>query len=837
MKKNISINISGIIFHIEEDGYEGLRSYLDSINKFFSTYDDSSEIISDIESRIAEIFLSKLDDQKQIITLEDVNLLIETMGTIADFEAIEEEPLHHAESEEPQEKEAKKEESKKEEKKDQTKEDPGKAKLFRDEKRRVLGGVAAGMGYYFSIDPLWVRLVFVVLFLNLFVGTLSVVTFLAYIILWMVIPGSTVLGEDEHVKKMFRDSENRVLGGVASGIAAYFGIDVTIVRLLFVLSIFLGGTGIILYIIFWMITTEARTITQKMQMQGEAVTLSNIQESVKKSLKTKEGDESPFAKILLFPFRAIAALFEALAKFIGPFSKVLAEVLRIFAGAVISFAGLLGMILFILSTGIVFGLFTGLNEYFFHSDIPLGVFYESFSPFLYGAGFIVGFIPLLLLTLLGISVLAKRLVITSPIGWPMFGIWLIGIVSLGILIPKSIASFSRDGEFKETRTFEIENEPVTLRVNYVEGRFHDRKSLKIRGHEDSVFRLEVKYGAQGLTRSDAIENAQMITYGVSVEGDEMLFDSNFQYKDRAKFRNQRVEMTLFVPFDHKFVLDEEMENIITNTIARYGYRSWQITEDYTWKFTEEGLKCVNCPEEERSNVPSSDRLEYYDDEEESFIPKRYGNGSMNFDLTDFSQIDIYGFYEVELVQGDKYAVEIDGPEDLLDDVFVNKVGQTLEINFSKNKWKMLKGIANEDKIKVFISTPKLTRLKTAGLCTLKANDLDVDDLRIELTGGSMCDLDLEGDEIEVQIDGGSILQIEGRADYLDARVSGASSLKSSDFRIKYADLNVTGVSSARVNAKEKLKVRAQGGSSIRYYANPETDIDSQGSMSTIRPAR
>src|SRR5690349_13953700 len=91
MKKNISINISGIIFHIEEDGYENLKKYLDSINKYFSSFEDSSEILADIESRIAEIFLSKLNEEKQVITAEDVTSLVTTMGSVSDFKAAEEE--------------------------------------------------------------------------------------------------------------------------------------------------------------------------------------------------------------------------------------------------------------------------------------------------------------------------------------------------------------------------------------------------------------------------------------------------------------------------------------------------------------------------------------------------------------------------------------------------------------------------------------------------------------------------------------------------------------------------------------------------------------------------
>ncbi|HAA10287.1 MAG TPA: hypothetical protein DCE41_00795, partial [Cytophagales bacterium] len=89
MKKNISINISGIIFHIEEDGYERLDGYLKSIKQYFSAFDESEEIILDIENRVAEIFLAKLNDGKQVITAEDVDSLIRTMGNVSDFQAVE----------------------------------------------------------------------------------------------------------------------------------------------------------------------------------------------------------------------------------------------------------------------------------------------------------------------------------------------------------------------------------------------------------------------------------------------------------------------------------------------------------------------------------------------------------------------------------------------------------------------------------------------------------------------------------------------------------------------------------------------------------------------------
>src|SRR5690349_9331623 len=149
MKKNISINISGIIFHIEEDGYETLKKYLDSINKYFSTFEDSSEILADIESRIAEIFLSRLNEEKQIITSEDVNSLVTTMGSVSDFRAAEDQETisepnpaadtsnaagsttHTSSGEQAQQKTF----------------TPSK-ELKRDMLRKVLGGVCAGLGNY-----------------------------------------------------------------------------------------------------------------------------------------------------------------------------------------------------------------------------------------------------------------------------------------------------------------------------------------------------------------------------------------------------------------------------------------------------------------------------------------------------------------------------------------------------------------------------------------------------------------------------------------------------------------------------------------------------------------
>lgn len=213
MKKTISINISGSIFHIEEDGYDKLRNYLASVQQYFSTYEDSQEIVTDIENRIAEKLVAKLKtSDRQVVSLDDVNELVAAMGTVADFEAVEEEEVlvtnggrHSAGSGASA----------------GSRSGPvvganpgtyrassaggagayaGPRRLVRDLRRKTLGGVAAGLAHYFNIDVVWVRLIFVMLLVGLptlvgatdgpddAAGSLAGFAFLIYVAMWIALP-------------------------------------------------------------------------------------------------------------------------------------------------------------------------------------------------------------------------------------------------------------------------------------------------------------------------------------------------------------------------------------------------------------------------------------------------------------------------------------------------------------------------------------------------------------------------------------------------------------------------------------------------------------------------
>lgn len=160
MKKTFTINISGTVFHIEEDAYEVLQKYLINLKNHFGSDEEGKEILSDIEARIAEIFSVKTDEDKRVITVDWVNEVIKTMGTPEDF--AEEE----GEAEESIADEAKR-----------------KRRLYRDPDHRVLGGVCGGLGAYFSMDPVILRIIFVILFF-----ATSGAAGLAYLVLWIAVP-------------------------------------------------------------------------------------------------------------------------------------------------------------------------------------------------------------------------------------------------------------------------------------------------------------------------------------------------------------------------------------------------------------------------------------------------------------------------------------------------------------------------------------------------------------------------------------------------------------------------------------------------------------------------
>ena len=607
MKKTISINISGILFHIEEDGYDTLRKYLDAINKHFSTYKDNQEIISDIENRIAEIFLSNLKNNKQVITAENVNKLIEKMGTIEDFTAVEEE----------------KEETQAEES-DSTTEDfykyvapPGSEtggykKLKRFENKKIIGGVCAGIAGYFSIDPLWTRLIAILL---LFSGNLNLKLFdfipfedfrfnlsfgffaiIAYIVLWVILPVSYEMMEDAKVKKLFRNPDDKVLGGVASGLGAYFGVEVMYTRLALVLLAFAGGSGVLIYLILWIITPVASSITERIKMKGGEITLDNIDSTIKETINPIPSQpESSTRKILMAPFRVLGQVIDAIGSALGPLGRFIGTVIRVIFGLIIFFLGLSLTIAPLVTLAVYFGV-TDEDYRPLFDNFPVELFTDMVPIWLVVASMGLLIIPGIIILLLGLSVLAQKNLVGGRFGLVALGLWLLCIGIAAFQIPKIVAQFKEENSFETTSTLPFTPGTLILRVNDLEDEeLFNKVNLELIGSPDSVALLTHKFSARGRTKTEALENAKKLTYFYIMSDSVVTFEEGFDLSSLDVFRDQRIDLTLQIPYDRPFIMEKSLLEILRNTIYTNGYRSSDVRPEAVWVFNQAGLICLTCP--------------------------------------------------------------------------------------------------------------------------------------------------------------------------------------------------------------------------------------------------
>lgn len=297
MKKVISINFQGRVVPIEESAYEIMKQYIESLRHYFSGEQGRDEIINDIEGRIAEIFAERLKKGVTCITDADVNEVIAGMGRPADFEAAEGDTAsgnyrpgttapHPGSS-------------------------SGPRRFYRNTDNKIIGGVASGLANYLDLDPVIMRVIFVLL---------SGALFWVYLLLWIIVPSRSL--QRKITKRLYRSSEEKVIGGVCGGLAAYFNTDVWIPRLIFALPVVFGfvsgsmhfweswdlwigpriitnslsSTLFITYIILWIAVPVATTSAQKLEMKGERIDLNTIRDTVKEDLMSFKGRAEKWGK-------------------------------------------------------------------------------------------------------------------------------------------------------------------------------------------------------------------------------------------------------------------------------------------------------------------------------------------------------------------------------------------------------------------------------------------------------------------------------------------------------------------------------------------------------------
>ena len=863
MKKTISINISGVIFHIEEDGYDKLRNYLTSVQQYFSTYEDSQEIVTDIENRIAEKLLGKLKSAgKQVVSLDDVNELVAAMGTVSDFEAIEEEEIlvttggrnsarqratgvgsGAGETGPGQQIPPGPQPTGSGSSSNYASQNPGAGtyqeprRPVRDLRRKTLGGVAAGLAHYFNIDVVWVRLLFVALVVGLpalvgasdsdgenFFGGLSGFTVLAYIAMWIALPGATGIEEDKTIKKFYRNPDDKVLGGVASGIAAYFGIDIGVVRLLFVLGIVFFGVGFLLYIVLWTISPAANTLTEKMEMQGRPITLSNIESSIKQNLNINESstNESTVTRILLFPFRAIATIIGGLGSALGPLLNGVVAVIRVFVGIIMLVLAFAGMLVCLTLLGAGLGLWSSTS--FGPGGFPVDLFRPDITAPMVMSAFTLGILPAFGLAVLGIMLITNRTLISGRTAVTLVIVWFVALPLFFATAGPLLRSFQRRGTVEETKVLTVTGGTPTFALNDIDDEYDNwgtRPSIDLKGHDGSMITLVQRFRAQGRTRADAQKNAKMLRYNYVIRDSVVRFDDAVQM--RGRFRAQDLDMDLLIPYDKPFRMTPEFARYVRN---RFGEKEIDRMRASLWMFTrtpdsnEDELVCINFPREKDRESDDEDRdVTTINDEVQNAITSELGDdfddigsNTRQFTVSDFSKVDVSGAFVVRFRKGDKFNVVADGREDDLDDVKVNVRGNKLNVSMGVNglfKWN------DRKRVGLTITMPRIEELELSGASKANLTGFGAqDDLKIDLSGACRTVFDGDVKNLDVDLSGASNLLMRGRASRLDADLSGACKIEATSMQIDRAKVDANGASRATLGRVGKLDANTSGASKV-----------------------
>lgn len=589
MKKTITINLAGVVFHIEEDAYEVLQQYLNSVKHYFSKVEGGADIQGDIEARIAEIFSESISESKQAITQEEVSHVIRQLGTVEDMMGDELEEGSEFDS---------KQQAGNQQK---ANEDYTSKRLYRDVTNQIVGGVCSGIAAYFETNPLWIRLAYVALFFGISIlPSFGAVLFLGYIVLWIAMPAKANLENNGQFKRFFRSKKDKVVGGVASGVASYFGVDPVIIRILFLLTVFAGGAGLFAYLIIWAITPEAQSVTDELQMQGDPITLNNIEEQIRKNVQMDDkAKEKTVVRALAFPFKVIAMVVAAL----GPFVRFLFDALRVFVAIILFIIG--GSMLFavLVLAGVGLGLINADLYNIQTGDFPLAQFATEISPWMVAFPTMAALVPVIAILLVSLSLMARRVMLGPIVGLVMIGLFVIGVIgSIATIMPVA-NKFKREGYSTEKTAFVIPYSTFQINLNRVDAAERDYHpvELQIVGWDGREVQLLKRMEAQGTTFAQASNFAKAIRYNVALQDSTLIFDSGLSLPTDEPYRFQRLSMKLYVPYNQPFTMSPEIADLLENTLHPNGYGVNDL-EGNIWKFDEKsGLKCLTCKEKRDSD--------------------------------------------------------------------------------------------------------------------------------------------------------------------------------------------------------------------------------------------
>ena len=580
MKKVININFQGRVIPIEESAYVMLQRYVESLRLFFAGEEGKDEIINDIEGRVAELFGETLKKGSTCITDADVNTIINSMGRPEDFD--DDEAKVHSKLDA----ESRYERSYAYDNINETR------RLYRDENNKVIAGVCSGIANYFNIDPVVIRILFIVGF-----G----VAFVPYLILWVAVPSSasTVIGSQR--KRLFRSSDDKIIAGVCSGLAQYFSINVWIPRVLFLIpfisfaSLFnhWGGWGfphllswsfspgsLFVYIILWLVLPEAKSAADKLEMKGEKVDLNNIKTTVQSDLEGVKDRAQQFGSEMKDRAQEFGAtLGKKGRQFAGEaeaatrrsrrgLGDVIILLVKIFAYFIVGCI-VISIVIALFSVGVASTGLLPAKDYILRSG------WQSF--FAWGTLIFFIWVPVIGIVTWIIRRLAKKRGNSMIIRSTFIALWILGWICVIGLIT-SLTNDFRYRNYPAEQVIAIPNPAVKkLEIKtFPFGKYYSHNWFKMEPFaffdEDTVyvrniririikadndsFKVTMVKLTNGNSRQDAEQNASKINFTATQHDTALLFDRGIAITTRDKFRNQRLIVTVAVPVGKRIYINE-----------------------------------------------------------------------------------------------------------------------------------------------------------------------------------------------------------------------------------------------------------------------------------------
>lgn len=498
MKKIININLASRLIPIEDSAYEILRQYLDSLKKYFAREEGADEIVSDIESRIAEIFLDKIKKGAHCITDEDVIGVKAVMGTPDQFEESDD---------------------------TNTKQQSASAS-----------------------DPIY--------------------------------------DSFRTRKRLYRDPDAKVLGGVCGGLGAYLNVDPVVFRIIFALLAIGGfGSGILVYFILWIVTPEANTAAEKLQMRGERVDVNNIKTAVQDEINaTKAHFKHIGNEMRNFSQGRGRQVGNDIERFGRNFFDVLGRVLIVLTKGFFYFLAVV-ILLVLLVVGVMITVASPVLLPF--KDLMLSGTLQNLlfwpSVFLLIGIPIVGIVIFIIRKLTGVKQTNRY------VGYTLSFLWFTGLV-FAILVSISVAKdFRLRNTVKENFAIvQPSNGKIVFKemdnlVQVEESFFDDDLKLaddtviinsyrvNVEKSKNDSFYLEVQRMARGRSISQARMLAKEISFPITQQDSVIYLPAGISIPRNSKFRDQRVRLIIRVPVDKQVEMDRKVRN---------HYSSWKWDGDW-----------------------------------------------------------------------------------------------------------------------------------------------------------------------------------------------------------------------------------------------------------------